>query len=148
MGEVNPKCPAQTQRPPSTFSLALPSPAGAGDWGLRCCWNRDTTTPPNQAGPGARHQSGGACGETLACPGLRGRAPWAPPAHRPPGVALRPAPASRPTTHCLFMCFNNLSGPLLGLNTYSDTSFSLKISHPLGEENEKGWEGRDKRERL
>lgn len=39
------------------------------------------------------------------------------------------------------MCFNNLSGPLLGLYTYSDTSFSLKISHPLGEE--KGKEGKE-----
>lgn len=45
---------------------------------------------------------------------------------------------SRPATHSLFMCFNNLSGPFLGLYTYSDTSFSLKISHPLGEENGRG----------
>lgn len=42
--------------------------------------------------------------------------------------------------------YNNLSGPLLGLYTYSDTSFSLKISHPVGEENGEGRQGRDKRE--
>jgi hypothetical protein len=45
------------------------------------------------------------------------------------------------------MCFNNLSVPFLDLYTYSDTSFSLKISHPLGEEN--GREGQEEiRERL
>lgn len=72
--------------------------------------------------------------------------PQRPPAHHPPGMAIRPLLASGPTTLCLFLGFNNLSGPPLGLDTYSDTSFSLKISRPLREEDGEGRQGRDERD--